>query len=55
MSSRSTWSRHRAYEPFVNEEQKLLLQIRVARALFREAVGAVRVPLPPLKLGAAVL
>jgi hypothetical protein len=33
----------------------LLLQIRVARALFREAVGAVRVLLPPLKLGAAVL
>jgi hypothetical protein len=54
MSSRSTWSRHRAYEPFVNEEQKLLLQIRVARALFREPVGAVRVPLPPLKLGAVL-
>ena len=55
MSSRSTWSRHRAYEPFVNEEQKLLLQIRVlARALFREQVGAVRVPLPPLKLGAVL-
>lgn len=58
MSSRSTWSRHRVYEQFVNEEQKLLLQLRVARALFfkgHEAVGAVRVPLPPLKQLGAIL
>jgi hypothetical protein len=58
MSSRSTWSRHRAYEPFVNEEKKLLLQIRVARALFFKLRAERRsercVCRSPLKLGAVL-
>ena len=58
MSSWSTWSRHRAYEQFVNEEQKLLLQVRVARALFFKGQRGGRsgaCAAPPLKQLGAIL